>query len=77
MSKVVSDENGGFRVEIDHGNDYISIYRYNGEPLLAEGTQVLRGTAVFACFSDEPTFTYAITYKGDAVDPNTLMKIDG
>lgn len=77
VSKVVSDENGGFRVEIDHGNEYISIYRYNGEPLLAEGTQVLRGTAVFTCTGDEPTFTYAITFKGDAIDPNTLMKIDG
>ena len=77
VSKIVSDQSAGYRVEIDHGNDYISMYLYRGEPLLTEGTQVLRGTAVFACTSDEPVFVYAITYQDKPIDPNTLMRIDG
>ncbi|MCR4590392.1 MAG: M23 family metallopeptidase [Lachnospiraceae bacterium] len=77
VSKVVSDTDYGYRVEIDHGNDYVSIYRYRFEPLLTEGTQVLRGTAIFSCTSVEPQFTYEIQYKGKSIDPNTFMKIDG
>ncbi len=77
VSKVVSDTDFGYRVEIDHGNDYISIYRYRDVPLLTEGTQVLRGTAIFTCTSVEPTFLYEIQYRGSSIDPNTLMKIDG
>lgn len=77
VTKVVSDTDYGFRIEIDHGNDYMSIYRYKDEPLLSEGTQVLRGTALFSCTSLEPTFTYEIQYKGKSIDPNTFMKIDG
>ncbi|MBO4338286.1 MAG: M23 family metallopeptidase [Lachnospiraceae bacterium] len=77
VSKVVSDTDFGYRVEIDHGNDYISIYRYRDVPLLTEGTQVLRGTAIFTCTSVEPTFIYEIQYRGSSIDPNTLMKIDG
>ena len=77
VSKVVSDTDFGYRVEIDHGNQYLSIYRYKEEPLLSEGTQVLRGTAIFSCTSVEPSFTYEIQYKGRSIDPNTLMKIDG
>ncbi|MBR2186108.1 MAG: hypothetical protein IJ857_02085, partial [Lachnospiraceae bacterium] len=60
-----------------HGNDYVSIYRYRDMPLLTEGTQVLRGTAIFTCTSVEPTFIYEIKYQGNSIDPNTLMKIDG
>ena len=70
VSKVVSDTDFGYRVEIDHGNEYLSIYRYAGEPLLTEGTQVLRGTAIFFCSSVEPTFTYEIQFKGKSIDPN-------
>lgn len=77
VSKVVSDTDYGYRIEIDHGNEYVSIYRYKAEPLLTEGTQVLRGTAIFSCTSIEPTFTYEIQYQGKPIDPNTLMKIDG
>ncbi len=77
VSKVVSDTDFGYRVEIDHGNEYVSIYRYKEEPLLTDGTQVLRGTAIFSCTSVEPTFTYEIQYQGKSIDPNTLMKIDG
>ena len=77
VTKVVSDTDFGYRIEIDHGNDYMSIYRYKDEPLLSEGTQVLRGTALFSCTSVEPTFTYEIQYKGKSIDPNTFMKIDG
>ena len=77
VTKVVSDTDFGYRIEIDHGNDYMSIYRYKEEPLLSEGTQVLRGTALFSCTSLEPTFTYEIQYKGKSIDPNTFMKIDG
>ena len=77
VSKVVSDTEFGYRVEIDHGNDYVSIYRYRDMPLLTEGTQVLRGTAIFTCTSVEPTFIYEIKYQGNSIDPNTLMKIDG
>ncbi len=77
VSKIVSDPSAGYRVEIDHGNDYISMYLYRGEPLLAEGTQVLRGTAVFTCTSEEPLFVYAIKYQDKPIDPNTLMRIDG
>ena len=77
VTKVVSDTDFGYRIEIDHGNDYMSIYRYKDEPLLSEGTQVLRGTALFSCTSLEPTFTYEIQYKGKSIDPNTFMKIDG
>ncbi len=77
VSKIVSDQSAGYRIEIDHGNDYISMYLYRGEPLLSEGTQVLRGTALFACTSDEPVFVYAIEYQDKPIDPNTLMRIDG
>ncbi len=77
VSKVISDPEYGYLVEIDHGNDYVSVYRYSSEPLVSEGNNVLRGTAIFSCSEDTPEFVYEIRFQEKAIDPNTILKIDG
>ncbi len=77
VSKIVSDPQQGYIVEVDHGNEYLSIYRYVTVPLVKEGTKVLRGTYIFGCVGEVPQFSYSVNYQGKPIDPNTIMKIDG
>ncbi len=73
---VSEDPEYGYRVEIDHGNGYVSIYRNKSEPKVKEGADVARGTVIFE-LSDTQKVGYQILLNGKYVDPDDVMEIRG
>lgn len=73
---VSEDEEYGFRVEIDHGNGYVSIYRNKSEPKVKEGADIARGTIIFE-LSDSQKVGYQILLDDVFIDPMDMMEIYG
>lgn len=64
-------------IKIDHGNGYISIYRNDGDPMVKEGDEVVRGAILFVIGEDNTEVGYQITYDEKYIDPMGLINIDG
>lgn len=64
-------------VMIDHGNGYITTYRNLGSPIVEEGSQVLKGVALFLVGEDNTETGYSIRKDDDYVDPLELIEIKG
>ncbi len=78
VEKVVSDTQYGYRVEVRHTDEYVSIYRYNGQPEVKEGDKVMRNSSyIFICNGGSNQFVYEVQFEGKAIDPYKLFKIDG
>ena len=73
---VTTDAKFGNAVTIDHGNGYISIYRYSGDPLVSEGDEIARGNILFVVGNDT-TLGYQIMQDDKYVDPEELIEING
>lgn len=66
-----------YEIQIDHGNEYISVYTNGGQPLLEEGVEVLKGTPLFYVGEENTLVQYQITYQGELVNAYDVMNIDG
>lgn len=64
-------------VIIDHGNGYITTYRNLGSPIVEEGSQVVKGVALFLVGEDNTETGYSIRKDDDYVDPLELIEIKG
>lgn len=64
-------------VVIDHGNGYITTYRNLGSPIVEEGSQVLKGVALFLVGEDNTETGYSIRKDDGYVDPLELIEIKG
>lgn len=64
-------------VIIDHGNGYITTYRNLGSPIVEEGSQVLKGVALFLVGEDNTETGYSIRKDEGYVDPLELIEIKG
>ena len=64
-------------VKIDHGNGYNSIYRNDGDVMIKEGDEVVRGAILFVIGEDNTELGYQITYDDKYVNPMELINIDG
>ncbi len=64
-------------VVIDHGNGYITTYRNLGSPIVEEGSQVLKGVALFLVGEDNTETGYSIRKDEGYVDPLELIEIKG
>lgn len=71
------DEEYVYRVEIDHGNGYKSVYRFAGEPKVREGDEVLRAQMLFEVLTGDSVVGYQIILDEEFVDPMTVMEISG
>ncbi len=60
-------------VTIDHGNGYITYYRFNGDVSIEEGTMVSKGD-VIAVLTEDGFVAYEIKKDGEFTDPKTMMK---
>lgn len=67
----------GYRVVLDHGNGYTSIYRAASEPAVSEGDEVERGGALYEMQSPEERLGYQITKDGALIDPLELLEVYG
>lgn len=64
-------------VMIDHGNGYITTYRNLGSPIVEEGSQVVKGVALFLVGEDNTETGYSIRKDDAYVDPLELIEIKG
>lgn len=67
----------GYRVALDHGNGYTSIYRAASAPAVAEGDEVERGGSLYEMQSPEEKLGYQITKDGALIDPLELLEVYG
>lgn len=64
-------------IKIDHGNGYVSIYRNDGEAMVKEGDEVVRGAILYVIGEENTELGYQITYDERYMDPMELINIDG
>lgn len=64
-------------VIIDHGNGYVTTYRNLGSPIVEEGSQVVKGVALFLVGEDNTETGYSIRKDESYVDPLELIEIKG
>lgn len=64
-------------IKIDHGNGYSSIYRNDGDVMIKEGDEVVRGAILYVIGEDNTELGYQIMYDERYIDPMDLINIDG
>lgn len=75
--EVNDDIDFGYRVVIDHGNGYQSIYLNKSEPVVKEGDSIARGTSVFIIKSENTTLGYQIIENGVYINAMDMIAISG
>ena len=74
---VKTDAEFGHVVRIDHGNGYITVYRYNDTPKVKEGDDVIKGQLLFEVNFVTSKVGYQVIYEKDYIDPMDVMEISG
>ena len=64
-------------IRIDHENGYNSIYRNDGDVMVKEGDEVVRGAILYVIGEDNTELGYQIMYEEKYIDPMELINIDG
>ena len=64
-------------VIIGHGNGYVTTYRNLGSPIVEEGSQVVKGVALFLVGEDNTETGYSIQKDDSYVDPLDMIEIKG
>lgn len=67
----------GTSVKIDHGNGFVTVYLFKGNPKVKVGDEVLRGTLLFEVTSNNAKFSFQILENGNYVNPMDMMEIHG
>ena len=74
---VATDSSYLHCIKIDHGNGYSSIYRNDGDVMIREGDDVVRGAILYVIGEDNAELGYQFTYDEKYIDPMDLINIDG
>lgn len=77
VASITTDSGYLHCIRIDHGNGYNSIYRNDGEAMVKEGDEVVRGAILYVIGEDNTELGYQITYDEKYIDPMDLINIDG
>lgn len=77
ITSITTDSGYLHCIKIDHGNGYNSIYRNDGDVMIKEGDEVVRGAILYVIGEDNTELGYQITYDERYVDPMELISIDG
>ncbi len=64
-------------VVIDHGNGYVTTYRNLGSPIVEEGSEVVKGVALFLVGEENTETGYSIRKDDAYIDPLELIEIKG
>lgn len=64
-------------VIIDHGNGYVTTYRNQGTPIVEEGSEVVKGVALFLVGENNTETGYSIRKDDSYVDPMDMIEIKG
>ncbi len=74
---VEEDATYGFKLTIDHGNGYISLYYNGGNPMVKKGDTVTKETVLFEIGSYNLNVAFQIIENGTYISPMSLVEIQG
>lgn len=74
---IVTDSVYEHCVTIDHENGYQTLYRNDGDVMVRDGDQVVRGAILYVIGENNTELGYQIRYDEKFIDPMTLINIDG
>ena len=74
---VKTDPEFGYVVRIDHGNGYVTVYRYNDVPKIKEGDDVTKGQLLFEVNYASDRVGYQVLYDNEYINPMDVMEISG
>lgn len=77
VASVATDPVYANCIRIDHENGYVSIYRNDGDVMIKEGDEVVRGAILFVIGEENAELGYQIQYNEKYIDPIELINIDG
>ena len=77
VTSVKPDSEFGYAVRIDHGNGYITIYRYKDQPKIKEGDDVTKGQLLFEVGFASSKVGYQVMYDNEYINPMDIMEING
>lgn len=77
ITSITTDSGYLHCIRIDHGNGYHSIYRNDGDVMVKEGDEVVRGAILYVIGEDSTELGYQIMYEEKYIDPMGLINIDG
>ena len=73
----VSQSGEGNEVRIDHGSNYVSIYRSSGAVKVYVGEVVEAKAELFERMEEGTTLNYEVTYEEVFIDPISVMEVYG
>ena len=71
------DPKYGFKVIVDHGNGFCSVYRNSGAPLVRNGDTIEKGHPIFNIGEDNLDFGYQISQDEVFINPMDMLEING
>ncbi|MBP3206570.1 MAG: peptidoglycan DD-metalloendopeptidase family protein [Lachnospiraceae bacterium] len=77
VTDVEQDEEFGYRVVIDHGNGYVTIYRNGSTPLVKPGDSVYVGRALYEITKKHEKMGYQIMKDEVYINPEEMLSISG
>ncbi len=77
VSYVGEDDLYGFIVKIDHQNGYTTFYRYDEEPKVNQGDEVLKGQMIYEVSKNKGVLAYHILYENTYINPFDMIEISG
>lgn len=77
VAQVEEDADFGYRIVIDHGNGYQSVYLNRGDPKVKVGESINRGVTLYVIGSENTTLGYQIIQDGVYVNPMEMIAISG
>lgn len=82
ITEVEMDLEYGYRIRIDHGNGYETIYRNGTEPKVKPGDEVARNALLFELKEDDDNeladiMAYQILKDGKYIVPTEILEING
>lgn len=77
VTEMVEETSGEYRVVIDHGNGYSTVYRNHTTPKVKFGDAITQGDTIFVIDAVNTKFHYQILQEGTYIDPMSMMQISG
>lgn len=74
---VEQDSNYGFKLTVDHGNGYISLYYNGGNPTVKKGDAVTKDTVLFEIGSFNTGVAFQIIENGTYISPMSILEVQG
>ncbi len=77
VTEIIQIPEEGYKVTIDHGNGYVTIYRNTEAPKVKQGEEVMQGATIFVVDRTSLKLEYQIQKDGVLMNPMDIMEIDG